>query len=403
MDPASDQQQRQKRLRFSPSPGAVTKEALKGKKPLDAAKLITSTMITTLQSPAIIRLAEFASKEFLTLRTELAQFSFTKRNLANQDLPPRSARFKFTLGATDRVKERSADDFDSLVEKNKMIMGLFHDDLKEHLSTLQDLEMKSLRVEIGEKFCISVNALAKAYAIHADLAESQAQILALHTVNTHSDVLFEWTEVTTASFKPAFKAAIHDITPVDEFGVYSPETIAGIEEHVDMFYYIINGIYAKPWRAHKAAEDEMKKQTKLNELVDLHFKETATSQTAMDFEDENLTQAAVKDLVADTVAKATRSMQRDIAHLKKQLASEKAKTKPSPKAANSSSSKNNRGAQNASAPSPKKKSLKKSRNDAQKADESDNASTAEKNTRNNRRNNASTKSSKKKSKKSKRD
>jgi hypothetical protein len=170
-----------------------------------------------------------------------------------------------------------------------------------------------------------------------------------------------------------------------------------------MFYYIINGIYAKPWRAHKAAEDEMKKQTKLNELVDLHFKETATSQTAMDFEDENLTQAAVKDLVADTVAKATRSMQRDIAHLKKQLASEKAKTKPSPKAANSSSSKNNRGAQNASAPSPKKKSLKKSRNDAQKADESDNASTAEKNTRNNRRNNASTKSSKKKSKKSKRD
>jgi hypothetical protein len=55
----------------------------------------------------------------------------------------------------------------------------------------------------------------------------------------------------------------------------------------------------------------------------MQLKETATSNAAMDLEDEELTQVAVKDLIAAQVTKSTRSLQGKLDRLTKQLQSEK--------------------------------------------------------------------------------
>jgi hypothetical protein len=203
-------------------------------------------------------------------------------------------------------------------------------------------------------------------------------------------------------FLPTFYAALHDITPVGAvFGDIDEESRADIQEHVEYFYYVLYGIYVKPWSAYTAAEDEIRTLNKVTLYVKTHLKEQATTQAAMDFEDTNLTQDAVKDLVADRVAIEMKSLKKELESMKKQL-SENKKLKLSPKTTNTSSRKNNtRGATNASAPSQKKKGQKQQRTNAQKADARDNASTDGK--KKNNANNANRNNSKNSSRKDKQD
>ena len=123
-----------------------------------------------------------------------------------------------------------------------------------------------------------------------------SQRLALYAVVSKDDAkLYEWTETTKASFLTTFKAAIHDISTVEAFESFDAEEIRSMEEHVPYVYHVISGIYAKSWDAYIAAEVELKKQDELKLFLDHLNKELATSETAMDFENDNFTQACVRD------------------------------------------------------------------------------------------------------------
>jgi hypothetical protein len=420
MDPASDQEpERLKRARISDPMVTFATKPPKGLRPLEAAKRTAQSVIKTLP-PDIIPLAETHSSEFLKLRTELAKLQLNKLKLANDEYTPKSTRFKFSLGASDRVMENAPKAFDSLVQKNEHVLWAFNNDLKTHISASIDLEIKVLREEISNQFCFALNAIAISFGITKGLTPSLSQTLALYTILSKEDEnkkIFQWTEFTREEFIPTYQAAIHDRSPAEEFASYSKDTVATFEEYVPHLHYVISGIYAKSWDSYIAAEVELKKKAKLKLYLDLLTKETTTSETAMDLEDINLTQTALQDIVADKVAKALRPMvalQRDFDSLKKQFAAEKAKnstltssqsrnSKPTPKATKSSPSNDNRGAKNASAPSQKKKGQKQSRNNAQKADDHDNASTDGKKTTKKKNNNANKKNSNKSSKKGKKD
>jgi hypothetical protein len=115
----------------------------------------------------------------------------------------------------------------------------------------------------------------------------------------------------------------------------------------------VYGIFAKPWDNYVAVLDDNKQQVLLKQFVDFQLRETGTSNAAMNLEDDNLTQAAVamdfeddnltqtsltlnleddnltqaavKDLIADAVAKATKPIQGRLDRITKQLLSEKNK------------------------------------------------------------------------------
>jgi hypothetical protein len=404
MDPATDRnQQREKRARTTDPPKVSFEPKLpNGLRPIDAADRIATTVIKSL--PLTIKpLAEYHFSVFLKHRMDLAQLYYTKMKLTNEDFTPRSARFKFILGTSDRVKEKAAEAFDSLVQKTNTALRDLTWDLKTHISATLDLDIKLLKEETRNEFCCAMMALAGSFAICKGLTKSQTQNLVFFTINLHHETLFKWTELTQETFLPTLKAAIRDITPDAQFGQLTEETAAEIREYEPRFSSILNNLFAKSWDAYLSTEAAMKLEAELKSFVETHMKEQKTSQTAMDLENDNLTQDAVKDLIADGVAKATRPMQRELESLKKLLNAERAqnsrstpnedkKTKPSPNATKTKGSttpKNSRGAKNASAPSPKKKGpLKQSRPNAQKAGAQDNASNGGKNSNKNNRNNA---------------
>jgi hypothetical protein len=136
--------------------------------------------------------------------------------------------------------------------------------------------------------------------------------------------IFQWTEFIKEEFIVTYQTAIHGRSPADTFASYSDETVATFAEYVPHLHYVISGIYAKSWDSYDSyiAAEELKKKEKLKLYLDLLTKETTTSETAMDLEDNNLTQTALQDIIADKVAKASRPMvalQRDFDSLKKAI------------------------------------------------------------------------------------
>jgi hypothetical protein len=176
--------------------------------------------------------------------------------------------------------------FNSLVEKTKLVLWSFNDDLKSHISASIDLESKGLREEISKIACFALNAMVISFGIIKGLTTPLYQTLALYTVLTNENAkLFQWTEIKEEDFIHTFHTVIHDMTPVAEFSQYSDEDILIIEEYVPHLLYVIFGICAKAWDAYIADEDELRKQEKLKAYLALQLKERATSLTAMDLED----------------------------------------------------------------------------------------------------------------------
>jgi hypothetical protein len=376
MDPASDQTQRfNKRVRIDTE---STVRPAKSLDPIEALKHTSSNLIMTL--PLTMQpLAEKHSDIFLNLRKDLMKLYDTKKRLANEDFTPRSTRVKFQLGATDRVKENAAAEFDSLVSRCNMIVDDFHTGVKSQISATVDLEIKVLQELIRKEFCLGVHALIGFRAVALSLTSSQSHTLALHTVLSNMDTLSKYTETPSEEiFLSTYKSATNDITPLLEFITLTEEAIADIQEHVSPFLRTIDDIYVKPWDSYANAKKNQIRTNELKQYVDTHLKEYSTAQTAMDLEDGSLTQTVVKELVGDAVDKALKPYKKMVADLTKKLHANNKKASPKSPDTNSSNKakNNNRGAKNASAPSTKKKGPKPTRDNVQKADESDNASTA---------------------------
>jgi hypothetical protein len=393
MDPASDQQQQGvKRVRFAGSnKDTATQQPSKGPSPIAMAKFTANILIATLPL-AIQPLATHFSSKFIEFRTELARLLSTKLRLADEDFTPISARIKFELGVSDRVKENAAAEFDSLVQRNELSLAAFREELKGQISESLDLEIKVMRAEISKLFCSAVGMVSVALGLHRHLTPLQARTLALHTIERNHEKLFKWTESTPDSFGETFKTATEDVLPAHVFGTLNPEDISAVESHSPSLLTTLDGIFAKPWDDYIKATEENERQLLLKQFVDMQMKETATSNAAMDLEDEELTQGAVKDLIAAQVAKSTRSIQGKLDRLTKQLQSEKTRAKKAntPKATEtpSTSLKNQpRGANRASASSTNQKGPKQARTNAQKAAAAGNASTTGKKSKTNRRTN----------------
>ena len=117
-DSATGPNQNGKRTKFS-SPataGAVPQP----RSALKSARFVTSVFTASLQ-PAIKSLSEHYSGKFLKLITALVTLDTTKSRFQSDDFVTTSARFKFTLKASESVKENLAQEFDTLAEPRELI------------------------------------------------------------------------------------------------------------------------------------------------------------------------------------------------------------------------------------------------------------------------------------------
>jgi hypothetical protein len=385
MDPATDQQQRQKRVRLSTGSDTDTavEKPFKGTSPLTKAKFTANIAIASLP-PAIQPLAKHFSAEFLKLRTELGRLLSNKKRLAIEEYIPISARVQFTIGVSDRVKENAAAEFDSMMKRQKLTLEIFQMDLKEYISESVDLEIKVLRSEIGKLFARAVGALSAGTLMGVLNNDTQARTLVLYTIESHHETLFRWTETSMETFFETLKTATTDANPVHVPGTLNLEDVAVVQPHYQPFHAALEGIFGMPWDDYEKALLENKRHAMVTEFVGLHLKEAATLDAAMDLENEQLTQAVVEDIINARVAKETRELKGDLNRLTQQV-KRSGKTQSQKTAKQFDSSKNkSRGGDRASAPSTNKKGQKQSVNNAQKADAADNASTDGRRTKKNK-------------------
>jgi hypothetical protein len=152
-----------KRTRFSNSTTAGV--VGKPKSALESAKFATSVVTATLQ-PAIKSLSEHCSGKFLQLKTALVNLDATKSRFQSDDFIPTSARFKFTLKASDSVKENLSQDFDTLAERANTTLLVFQRDMKDYIEKTVDLEIKVTHNALVNTFCAAVGGLGIAFAMN---------------------------------------------------------------------------------------------------------------------------------------------------------------------------------------------------------------------------------------------
>ena len=94
------------------------------------------------------------SSEFVTLKTKQRQLDSTRSRMAEEDVIPRSCRFKFELKAAVFVMESPR--FMTIVEATKQDMLQYQKKLKQRIVECLDLEIKMTKEKICELFLCAI-------------------------------------------------------------------------------------------------------------------------------------------------------------------------------------------------------------------------------------------------------
>jgi hypothetical protein len=129
------------------------------------AKLPLTVALASLPPP-IKSLAIKYNSTFLKLRIDLRNLETTHSRLAKEEFIPHSARFKFDLNASERVKEQASEQYKALVEQADVALLLFKHAAKKQIVRLVELEILTTKQAIAKLFCDATGILACAFAIH---------------------------------------------------------------------------------------------------------------------------------------------------------------------------------------------------------------------------------------------
>ena len=355
MDPATENENG-KRVRF------LSDEKAEGASSGAKAKQVVSLILASL-SPSAQILAKQYSKKFFELRSEIARFGLNRTKLANTDFIPISARLKFQLGISDRVKEKAPDKYMTLLQNTDHQVLVIQDQLKDKVVEALDIEIEIAQAELASIFCTAVGSLGIVLTmLEPTIADQLARTLVLHTFEMYHTVLLKHSGIETLSdFFTGFKEATVDSLPVHETGTLHPDDIQVVQPLVDSFKSIIEGIFVRTWDVVLESQAETKRKIAAQQFVKFQLTEAATVAVAIDLESEGPSDAALESLVAAQVSKKTKQLQAKIDRLERQL-------RP----------KNSQGGQPSSAPSQKKKKDRKLNASAPSAAASANASTGSK-------------------------
>ena len=163
MDTATENNNNGKRVRIAQEKSSTSRSLTSTA--IDCAKFTASVTIASLPN-AIKPLAEHFFTKFIALKVELHKLAATKARIANEDYIPTSARIKFQLVASERVKEQAPAALTTLIEDSEYILAAFKADIKKRVDRLLDLEIQVATDSLKRLFCNAVCSLGVATSIH---------------------------------------------------------------------------------------------------------------------------------------------------------------------------------------------------------------------------------------------
>jgi hypothetical protein len=316
MDTATEAQPNTKRTRFEETPTVIPSKPPTLKTSIERARFTANVTLVSLPN-TIKPLAEHFLATFLKLRLEIRRFEHTKSKLAIDDYVPSSARIKFELGATERVKENASDAYTTLVNDTELTKHVFQNDLKRNLIKLADLEISELQKSVRNTFCEACGALSIAYAIHIpEFNKTLAHALVLAVMEKHHATLLLHSELDTPQdFFDTLATATNDHHPIHNFGAFplTQQVDSETEMGEDPLTIVLTAIFVNSWTEYLRSENEKARILETKTFADSILKDNITAQVAMDLEDVTPSSSSIKELIATEIEKKTK-------HLKKQLA-----------------------------------------------------------------------------------
>jgi hypothetical protein len=300
-------------------------------------------------------LATHYTEQLTKLQNKARQRSITIDKMAEDTFIPTSARIKFELGATQKVKETAT--FTNLAEATKLLVETFQQALKTNMVTVAKLELKSIQSDINQTFLETTRDLATLIVMNhfpeAENYPATARTLARATLDAHFDELRIFSTLDDDTLFPLYKEITADPDPVYEPGNILPGARLHIACLIPTLFSTLKKIAVDSWKEQLDALSTKKKMLELDGFVKTTLTEKATTDTEMILEREpTIEPAVIKSLIAKGVTDATKDLKKTIERLQQSVD-------------RSSSTKNPRGAHRASStkkktePPPKKKAPRK--------------------------------------------
>lgn len=341
MDTATENNNNGKRVRTAHEKSSTSRSLTNTA--IDCAKFTASVAIASLPN-AIKPLAEHYFTKFIALKVELHKLAASKARLANDDFIPTSARIKFQLVASERVKEQAPAALTTLIEDSEYILAVFKADIKKRVIRLLDLEIKVADEALQLCFCTAVAALGVATSIHVFNCDNRlAKNLVTATIEDHQELL----QHTGISAAPNTDRS----TAQELFGILKTVTNDGAAEHVvgtldpaskilvapaiPDFKSTLEALFLRSWDQYLVKKAETARQICVQEFVQEQLVENITADVAMDLEGITQNSQKLDEYISSKITAGTKKLQAKVDRL-----SEKA---------NSNNSKNKHGAQKSSA------------------------------------------------------
>ena len=136
-------------------------------------------------------LATHYTTKLTSLQNKARQRSITIKKMAKDDYTPTSARIKFELGASQKVKETAT--FTTLAVATKELVETFQKTLKANMLTVAKMELSTLQLDINttilEAICDLTTIAVMNHFPDSENHPNAPRVLARATLEDHFDTL----------------------------------------------------------------------------------------------------------------------------------------------------------------------------------------------------------------------
>jgi hypothetical protein len=253
-----------------------------------------------------------------------------------------SARIKFELGASQKVKETAT--FATLAVATKELVKTFQQNLKSKMLTVAKMELSTLQTDINttilEAICDLTTITVMNHFPDAKNHPHAPRVLARATLEDHFVLLKKFFTLDSATLFLQYKKITADTYPVDWPGSMPGGDRLHIACLIRELYGLLKTICVDAWSEELDAIQAKKKALAVQHYVQSTLTKKATVDTAMILDNEpTIKPVIIKSLIAKGVNDSTKDLQKTLVRLQQSI--------------DQSSASNTRGAQRA--PSTKKK------------------------------------------------
>jgi hypothetical protein len=249
---------------------------------------------------------------------------------------PTSARIKFQLVASERVKEQAPAALTTLIEDSEYILAVFKADIKKRVIRLLDLEIKVADEALQLCFCTAVAALGVATSIHVFNCDNRlAKNLVTATIEDHQELLQHTgisaapnTDRSTAQeFFGILKTVTNDGAAEHVVGTLDPASKILVAPAIPDFKSTLEALFLRSWDQYLVKKAETARQICVQEFVQEQLVENITADVAMDLEGITQNSQKLDEYISSKITAGTKKLQAKVDRLSEKANSNNSKNK----------------------------------------------------------------------------